>query len=333
MRISDDQLGVIISSQIRENGLNDVFDASVVENIKAKLKAEYKRLRSMPDEALLPEADGNVTNPVAGNAFPYDIQADEDHGEVPAVEIQPRPALEVGAQPTDVAYEPKVYTPELPDMLKHVKPAQLVVMELNDVAEGGESLASKPLRMMDNIDVKKSMMDLWKEEGSTKADVYVIKYEKAGELTFDYTNGTSVFIPVHSDPITLDSDGHKENPYAEENPNGPNKFNEPSNEEIENYVKTSVNVEDIVKKVAMELMAKAYQEQNNESAKVKMGMAMPETPVANNEIPAAIYESYQLGQSVKGVEFISSKNGIVRYRYEDRDYIIYDSSVFDKHKA
>lgn len=328
MRINDDQLGVIISSQIRENGLNDVFDSSVVEKIKSKVKEAFKKSRSSNSEVVIPEADGNVTTPIAGNSFPY--EADSDNKSVPPVDIELKPAMETGAQPTDVAYEPKVYTPELPDVLKHIKPAQLVVMELNDIEQNGEGLASKPMRIMDNIDMKKSMLDLWKEEGSTKADVFVMKYEKAGEIDFDYASGTAVFVPNRSEPETFDSNGNKENPYAEKNPNGPSRFSEPSNEDIATYVKTSVNVEDIVKKVAMELMAKAYEEQNSENAKANMAMTQPETPMADDRIPDAIYETYHLGHHMKGVRFISSKNGMTRYEHNGKEYVIVDAASMAK---
>lgn len=331
MRISDDQLGVIISSQIRENGLNDIFDASVVEKIKSKVKEAFRQSRMTSSEVVIPEADGNLTNPVAGNTFPYEVEPEEE--KVPPVEIEPQPAMEIGSQPTDVAYDPKVYTPELPDVLKHVKPAQLVAMELSDVEQNGEALAAKPMRMMDNIDMRKSMLDLWKEEGSTKADVFIMKYEKAGELTFDYASGTAVFVPNRSDPATFNSGGEKENPYSEENPNGPNKFNEPSREDIEAYVKTSVNVEDIVKKVAMELMAKAYEEQSSENAKAKMAMTPPDAPQASDEIPPAIYEAYHLGHQTKDVHFVSSKNGATHYRHNGKEYIVIDASSLAKNKV
>jgi len=333
MKVSDDQLGVIIASQIRERGLNDVFDASVVDSIKAKIKAEYKRMREAPSqESVIPEADGVVPTPSAANTFPYDVEND-DSGEVPPVEIDVKPAMEAGGQATDVAYDPKVYTPELPDMLKHVKPAKLVAMELSELENGGELLASKPFRTLDDIDVQKSMMDLWKEEGCTKAEVYIIKYEKAGEMAFDYTNGTSVFIPTPSEPEAVNAEPYKENPYSEENPNEPNKFKEPSTKEIENYVRTSVDVEDIVKRVALELMTKTHQEQSNEYSRSRMGMSMPETPIHNDAIPDAIYESYQLGEPVTGVEFISSKNGASSYKYDGKTYVMYESSAFNKRKA
>lgn len=330
MKISDAQLGVIIASQIREKGLNDVFDASVVEKIKAGVKSEYKRMRATPVDALIPEGDGNVPVPTA-NTSPYNAPVGDDDGnEVPSVEMEVQPALEVGSQPTDIPYAPKLYTPELPDMLQHVKPAKLVAMELNDITEGGEMLASKPFRTMDDIDVQKSMVELWKEEGVTKAEVYVIKFERAGEMSFDYANGTSVFVPTPSPSATIGVEGPKTNPYADENPNGPNRFSEPSSEEIEAYVKTSVNVEDIVKKVAIELMAKAYEEQTRDHSRQVMGMTEPATPEPNNEIPAAIYESFQLGGSVKGVEFLSTKNGVTCYRYKGKEYAICDSSVMNK---
>lgn len=279
MRISDEQLGTIIADQIRARGLNGVFDDATMATIKERLKTEYKRMRAAPVEAILPEGDANPPAVSTTNTFPYEDDQLAQPSVQPDAGIDVAPALEAGAEPTDQAYPPKVFTPELPQVLKDVEPAKLVVMELNDIIENGENLSNKPFRSMDNIDMKMSMMDAWKNEGRTKAEIYLIKYEKAGEMTFDYASGTAVFVPASSsDAVTVDPE-FKENPYKEVNPDGPSNVVGPTTDEIEAYVKTSVNVEDIVKKVAMEMMAKAYEEQNKTAAKDHMGLAQPEPPV------------------------------------------------------
>ena len=49
------------------------------------------------------------------------------------------------------------------------------------------------MRLMDDPDVKKSMHDLWIQEGKTKAKVFVAKFEEMGEIDFNYADGTSKF--------------------------------------------------------------------------------------------------------------------------------------------
>lgn len=278
MRISDEQLSTIIADQIRERGLNGVFDDTTMASIKEKLKNEYKRMRAAPMETLIPEGDANPPTSSTTNTFPYEDDELTQPSVAPDAGIAIAPALEAGAEPTDQAYPPKAFTPELPQVLKDMEPAKLVVMELGDIIENGENLSNKPFRSMDNIDMKMSMMDAWKNEGRTKAEIYIIKYERAGDMTYDYANGTAVFVPVSSsEAVTIDA-SFKNNPYKDANPNGPSNVVGPTEEEIETYVKTSVNVEDIVKKVAMEMMAKAHEEQTKLDARSHLGLAQPEAP-------------------------------------------------------
>lgn len=314
MKISDDQLDTIIANQIRKNGLNDIFDDSVMESIKQKLKDEYRRMKSLPEE-LLPEGE---TLP-ATNSFPYEQEqepAAENH-----IAVTVEPALEAGAEPTDQAYPPKVFTPELPEVLKNVEPEKLVVMELNDIAENGENLSSKPFRSMDNIDEKNSMLDLWKSKGCSKAEVYTIKFEKAGDISFDYANGTSVFTPsTQVDHVDVSTSGDfKENPYKDANPNGPSGSAGPSTSEIEAYVKSAVNIEDVVKKVTIDLLAKAHDEKMAQDAKGDMMLAAPEG------LPLPVYEAFMMGNSVKDVKFLSKVGDFTHYSYKGQHYIIGDN--------
>lgn len=316
MRVSDEQLGVIIANKIKESGLNGVFNASSIDNIKEKLKAEYRKMRSAPidmEDSLIPE---NQVTP--SNTFPYgedDVQ--DETGTVDAgVDISP--ALEAGEEPTDVAYEPSVYTPELPDVLKNMQPSKLVVMELNDIIENGENLANKPFRMMDDIDSENSMKSLWNAQGATKAEVYQMKFERIGDMVFDYANGTASFTQTPSPSEFHDNpnDVYRENPYAQTVATD-DGTEVPTSQDIETYVKTSVDIEDIVKKTVLDIMAKAHEDQVNAQSKESMGLA----PV----VPDAIHESFQLGNPVNGVEFLGKRGNASSYRFEGNTYIIYES--------
>jgi len=270
MKVSDEQLSVIIANKIKENGMNGVFDPFSIDNIKEKLKAEFRKMRkAVPSPVnIIPEGQSNVD---VGNTFPY--ESEPVRSDVVDAGVDVAPALEAGAEPTDVAYTPSVYVPELPDVLKNKPAAKLVVKELNDIIENGENLANKPFMLLDDMDMEKSMKVLWNTEGSTKAEVYQIKFERIGDMTFDHANGTSTYTPIPSPPAyTMDQSAYKENPYAAENP-ALDGIVSPTNQDIETYVKTSVNVEDIVKKTVIDLLARAHEEKNNMGSKIDMGLA------------------------------------------------------------
>lgn len=273
MKVGDDQLGVIIANKIKENGLNGVFDHNSINNIKEKLKSEFRKMKNARSVEMIPEGQYDQSSV---NAFPYEENDTVDP--VPDATLDIAPAMEAGSEPTDVAYTPSMYTPELPDVLKDKAPAKLVVMELNDIIENGENLANKPFRTLDDIDMETSMKSLWNSEGVTKAEVYQIKFERIGDMEFNYANGISTYTPSPS-PMESSSDpnAYKDNPYSEKNPEL--SIDEtPTKQDIETYVRTSIDIEDVVRKTVMDLMAKAHEEQMNDDAKTDMGLAPIEDP-------------------------------------------------------
>ncbi len=327
MKISDEHLRTIIANKVRESGLDGVFDGATRETIKDRLKSEYRKLMSAPVEQMLPEGDiAAPVTPMMGD-FPYEDKPAEQQAAVEAP-MPVAPAMEAGAEPTDVAYPPKTYTPELPDALKNMPPAQLVVMELNDIIENGENLSLKPFRSMDDIDSKQSMQDLWKSGGQTKADVHIIKFEKAGEMTFDYASGTAVFVPVSSAvPDAIDKETYKENPYKDLPELPPMQdIRILDKSELETFVKTSVDVEDIVRKVVIDLMAKAHDEKVGADAKDHMGMTPPEAPEPTP------YEASNLPVTV-GEQEVKIKPGIMQQANPRNSGRIYPKPVLAEEKG
>ena len=107
MKITDDQLNTIIANEIKENGLNGVFDQSTMDKIKEKLKSEYKRVRSASVETLIPEGGSNPSAASLGNSFPYGDDGSDERSEnatttdVPVAGISVAPAMEAGSEPTE----------------------------------------------------------------------------------------------------------------------------------------------------------------------------------------------------------------------------------------
>ena len=101
---------------------------------------------------------------------------------------------------------------------------------------------------MNDPDVKKSMNDLWIQEGKTKADVYVAKFEKMGEIEFNYSNGTSRFTETSALPDYAGGPQYKENPYtAASMP----QIDAPTQDALETYVKSSVDLDKVVHDIVM----------------------------------------------------------------------------------
>jgi hypothetical protein len=277
MKIGEEQLKNIIATQIKKEGLDNLLDMNAIDLITDKIKAAYKKTSSPNPSVTSPISEVEVIpeSSFASQSFPYE----EEHNiESSSTSVATPPSIDktvAGSVPTDTTYSPKVFTPELPDVLKNIEPAKIIVGEENELAESGEMLSNKPFRTYENLDSKLSMKQFWKEEGKTRAEVFLIKYEKIGEISYNYATGTSLYEPMpNSIPETTDdvNDRYRDNPYSASQSSG--KIEIPTSE-VENFIKTSVNIEDIVRSVAIEMMAQAYRENSNEKSKEEMGMSHP----------------------------------------------------------
>jgi len=248
-----EELKALIANGIREQNLHEALPEDAIERIKEKILAmrDKKSAQEMPD--IVSEFNSPSFN-YGGN----EIAEMPDESQLiasPEQQIdmtgntQPGVFIDAGAVQTETPLEPAVgYTPELPEVLKKAEPAELFVFQYNDVGESGENLSYKPLRLMDDPDVKKSMQDLWVQEGKTRAKIYVAKFEEMGEIEFNYANGTSSFTEKSALPDYAGGNQYKENPYAA--PSMP-QIDATTQGELETYIKSSVDLEKVVNDIVM----------------------------------------------------------------------------------
>jgi hypothetical protein len=98
------------------------------------------------------------------------------------------------------------------------------------------------------------MNDMWTEEGKRKAEVYIAKFEKIGDIEFNYANGTSQFIEKRFNPDFAVQAQYKENPYA--TPSVPQATAGTDNSNILAQISTAVDLEKVVKDIVVDILRK-----------------------------------------------------------------------------
>lgn len=255
IKMKTEELKTLIANYIREEDLHESLPEDAVEKIKQRImsknnKDSAEEIPNVVSELDIPTINTNTT----GREFPdarEGIPSAEDQLNISG-DTAPEVFVDPGSVPTETPIEPTMgYTPELPEMLKKASPGELFVFDYNDIGESGENLSFKPMRTMNDPDIKKSMQDLWIQEGKTKADVYVAKFEKIGEIDFNYTDGTSRFNETPSLPDYAGGPKYKDNPYAAESTP---QIDEPTKNELETYIKSSVDLDKVVHDIVMNIV-------------------------------------------------------------------------------
>jgi hypothetical protein len=234
-KINIDELKALVANEIKNEGFHDVLDDTSIEKIVNNILDKQKKenmVNSIPDilpEQTQPQQETQTNNMTPETNTPQPIDQSTS-GNIPA------------------------YTPDLPSFLDKIEPGKVIVYDMNEISHGGENLSYAPLRTYENPDVKKSMHDLWVEEGKRRAEVFMVKLEKIGEIEFNYTNGTSQFINNRLDPNFQSLAKYKENPYAVQDAAA--KVEDMNRPTLMSQISTAVDLERVVKDIVMDIIRK-----------------------------------------------------------------------------
>jgi len=266
MQINTEQLKTMIASKVKDMELNTVLDSDAIEKIKERIMNTYngeKAKSEIPEsiaEASFPAnlgttETGILPNSGFGTGEPTGRTTMGDVGSIETVHA-PYDGTQVPGQNVELGTTGNIpaYKPELPSFMDKIEPAKVIIFSQNELSEGGENLSNKPLRTFENPDEKKSMNDFWLDKGQKKADVYMAKLEKIGELEFDYANGTTKFIEKRFDPDFDLQAKYKENPYMPTGPATPGALDINGQPNIVNQIASSVDVEKVVTDIVMNIL-------------------------------------------------------------------------------
>jgi len=253
------ELKAMIGDQVSQMNLNGVLDDAAIEQIKLKVMSAYnheKAINEIPE--MIPEA---VMSNLAEDPSEEPIMGPEEGESIETVNTT-FDGTQTPGQNVDQGTSGNIpeYTPELPSFLDKVQPGKVIIFSQNELSESGENLSLKPIRTFADPDVKKSMRELWLDNGQKKAEVFLAKLEKIGEMEYDFSNGTTVFAEKRFDPDFEAQAKYKENPYAVQN--AMNGVTSTDDSRIVRQIASSVDLQKTVEDIVMRMLQKQIAQDN-----------------------------------------------------------------------
>ena len=259
-KINTEEPKSMIANEIKDIGLHTVLNQEAMKKIQDKVMSAYnldKAKSEIPE--LIPEAAAPIPVETSGPAmgsFPAATAQDLQTGSTETQQVDSASPINNG-MPIDAGTSGNIpaYGIEIPDFIKKIEPGKVIVFSQNELSEGGENLSNKPLRTYENPDIKKSMHDLWMDKGQMKAEVYIAKLEKIGELEFNYANGTTQFVEKRFDPDFEMQAKYKENPYMNNaGPATPGALDINGQPNLAAQIASSVDLNQIVTDIVMNIL-------------------------------------------------------------------------------
>lgn len=255
-KMNIDELKAMIANEIKNIGLNSVLGSDAIESVKNKVMQQYKHEKAKSEvPEIIPEAIAPIPGETAGTDNAAEIIVPAEAPATPTITTN----IDTGTSGNIPAY-----TPELPEFMNNIEPGKVIIFSQNELSEGGENLSNKPLRTFENPDQKKSMHDLWMENGKRKAEVYIAKLEKIGELEFNYANGTTQFVEKRFNPDFEAQAKYKENPYMANNagPATPGTLDINGQPNLAAQISSAVDLNKVVTDIVMNVLKDKFMTNN-----------------------------------------------------------------------
>lgn len=217
-KINSAEIEALIRTKIKEKGLSDDITEVKFSEIKNAIKSHLKNTNTQPIEEQAPIApeetiNNNITpaQPTANapETIAQTITVSKEATELAKKEGElTQKEKEISDKQADLAnreaefqrkQDELAYKPQIPAILNNIGNEQLFVFSENEISLGAEALSNTYFRLMSNPDEKRTMLELWTTDGKKSADLYIVKFEKLGEITFNPFEGISKF---ESKPIS-----------------------------------------------------------------------------------------------------------------------------------
>lgn len=208
-KVTTSELDKLIRRTIREKGLSADIGEDKITEIKNKIKElagvgkptsisnEVEKVLDVSPEVPKEEpgtvpptiTQSSETNTDAIEVAKKEGEVQEKENEISEKEAQlANKEAEIQRKQDELSYKPII-----PAVLNNVGPEKLFVFNTNEISLGTGALTNNQFRLISNPDNKKSMQELWSENGIKSAEIFIVKFEKIGNIEFNPFAGTSHF--------------------------------------------------------------------------------------------------------------------------------------------
>jgi hypothetical protein len=228
VKITTSKIEEMILNKIKEKGIPDSeISEETINKIKDKIKQEVNKTKpatedkedivlnvsqetptETPGEAPSPVSTTTEVNPETEQIYKKEGEVEEKEEELKNKEIELQQkeeeliqkAAELNRKEEELAYKPK-----MPVFLNNFGTEKMFIFDTNQISVGGEKLSQTPFNLILNPDVKKTMNDVWIEQGKKCAELFLVKFEKIGNISFNPFDGTSKFEEKKDEVESLNS--------------------------------------------------------------------------------------------------------------------------------
>jgi hypothetical protein len=206
-KITTGELEEMIRKNLTDKGLNEIeINEEDIKNISNKIKKEVNKGIQPKEE----EEEGEVVNVdiskpedeegdslESSEAITYSQDSDEIYkkeAELKGKEkylSEKEEELKRKEEELDIKEKELEYKPEMPKALEDMGSEKLFVFDMSKLSSGAENLSRLSMNLMNSPEEKTTIKDLWLDKAKKKSEVYVVKFEKVGEIDFDPIEGTS----------------------------------------------------------------------------------------------------------------------------------------------
>ena len=206
-KITTGELEEMIRKNLTDKGLNEIeINEEDIKNISNKIKKEVNKVIQPKEE----EEEGEVVNVdiskpedeegdslESSEAITYSQDSDEIYkkeAELKGKEkylSEKEEELKRKEEELDIKEKELEYKPEMPKALEDMGSEKLFVFDMSKLSSGAENLSRLSMNLMNSPEEKTTIKDLWLDKAKKKSEVYVVKFEKVGEIDFDPIEGTS----------------------------------------------------------------------------------------------------------------------------------------------
>jgi len=213
-QITTSELEEMIKKNIREKGFDDVnineedlknLSERIKSAVNEDLKGQDKKEEAEENEEVVNVDISKDDNEESNLENPQSITQSQDdevykkEGELDERErvlAQKEEELKQKEEALKQKEEELKYKPEMPKVLEDMGSEKLFVFDMSKLSAGAENLSKLPMKYMDNPEEETTIKDVWLEKAKKKSEVYVVKFEKVGEVEFDPIEGTSNLINI-----------------------------------------------------------------------------------------------------------------------------------------
>jgi len=220
-KITTQELEEMIKSKFLEKGVsNNDIKNNFVEEIADKIKAEVNKGikdRFEPKKEVVdvdissnesPESfssgvgGGNITSDSFVNKeMEENVKKEVELKEIEKLLSQKEEELKLKEEELNRKEEDLKYRPTLPEKIETINPEKLFLFDENKLSVGSENLSRLEFNLLDSPESKINMHELWLKDAIKKAEIYIVKYDKIGDIEFNPIEGTTSFKALREEDV------------------------------------------------------------------------------------------------------------------------------------